>query len=165
MKCFLGALASIFLVSWSVTYANDATHWKTLTPGKLYVVNPAEGKPSIMLVAARGNTLSEPLTIGFYLQSSPACSAMYDPVNGPGTGDIGTVGVIEVDGKDYALDGFCDGGHMTMVPSVWMTRQLLLQSVKQDAVLHVTFKMSMPSLHLHYPVTGFDVVLKNLMTN
>lgn len=161
MKRLFVALALIFL---SVcAYAEDGQHWTALTSGESYGVRPMESKPFIVLAAVRGATLSEPINIGFYVLSSPACKALENPIDGPATGPIGPVGLVEIDGKNYALDGQCDGGNLTMVPSYWVTRQALLKSVRNDAVLDVWFKSGTPpGFHLHYHTEGFDKVLKGL---
>jgi TonB family protein len=156
-------LALFLLTACGVANAKDGAHWTALTPGMSYGVRPVESKPFIVLAAVRGDTLSEPLNIGFYVLSSPACKALANPVDGPATGSVGSVGLVEIDGLNYALDGWCDGGNLTMIPSFWINRQALLKAVRNDAVLDVWFKDNPPpGFHLHYQTAGFSRVLKGL---
>lgn len=155
---------TLFLLSvCGVASAQDGAHWTVLTPGMSYGVRPIESKPFIVLAAVRGTTLSEPINIGFYVLSSPVCKALANPVDGPATGSVGSVGLVEIDGLNYALDGWCDGGNLTMIPSFWINRQALLKAVRNDAVLNVWFKDGPPpGFHLHYQTAGFSQVLKGL---
>lgn len=147
-------------------YAQTSYQWKELTPRKIYALRPVEGKPNIMLVAVRGETLSEPVNVAFYVVSSPTCKALANPVDGPASGSIGVAGLVDIDGKNYALDGWCDGGNLTLTPSYWVSRQALLNSVKSNALMDVWFKDKPPSgFHLHYPTAGFSQVLRNLDVN
>lgn len=139
--------------------ARTSHQWKTLLPGQVYALKPIEHKPNILLVATQGPSLSEPVSVGFYVFASPVCNALTNPVDGPATGPVGTIGLVEIDGKDYALDGECDGGNLTMVPSYWVTRKALLDSIRNDPVLAVRFK---PGALLHYPTHGFSKVLSDL---
>jgi len=139
--------------------AQDGQRWTVLTPGQSYGLRPIEGEPFIVLAAVRGATLSEPINVGFYVLSSPVCKALENPVDGPATGFIGKVALVEIDGKDYALDGQCDGGNLTMAPSYWATRKSLIDSVRSDQVMSVRFK---PGPYLHYRTEGFSGVLNEL---
>lgn len=163
MKRAWNVLALLLLTAFSTASAQDGANWTVLTPGTAYGVRPVESKPFIVLAAVRGETLSEPINIGFYVLSSPVCKALANPVDGPASGAVGSVGLVEIDGKDYALDGWCDGGNLTMTPSYWVTRQALLNSVRSDALMDVWFKDNPPpGFHLHYRTSGFSKVLKNL---
>ena len=138
----------------------NAPRWTVLTPGTAYAVRQVEPQPFVLLIATHGATLSEPLALGFYIPSSKICAALANPVNGPFTGDIGDgAGLVEIDGKDYALDGTCDGGNLLLLPNYWITRKELFESVKNDALLAVRFK---PGPTLHYRTAGFSRVLKDL---
>lgn len=156
-------LALLLLTACGTASAQTGANWTALTPGTAYGVRPVESKPFIVLAAVRGETLSEPINIGFYALSSPVCKALANPVDGPAIGAVGSVGLVEIDGKDYALDGWCDGGNLTMTPSYGATRQALLNSVRSDALLNVWFKDNPPpGFHLHYRTSGFSKVLKDL---
>lgn len=141
----------------------NAPRWTVLTAGTAYAVRQIESRPFILLIATRGATLSEPLALGFYIPSSKICAALANPVNGPFTGDIGDgAGLVQIDGKDYALDGTCDGGNLLLLPSYWVTRKALFDSVKNDSILAVRFK---PGPTLHYRTDGFSSILKDLDVN
>jgi TonB family protein len=140
-------------------YSEAEYSWKVLDQGVSYAVKPLENKPFIALVATRGETLSEPVTLGFYVLESPVCKALANPIDGPVTGPVGSVGLVEIDGKNYALDGWCDGGNLTLVPSYWVNRQALLSSVMNDPVMSVRFK---PGPVLNYNTAGFSKVLADL---
>lgn len=159
MKRFIAVLFLLFLTAPVVAHAQDGATWTPLVPGLSYGMAPIEGKPFIALAAVRGDTLSEPIDIGFYVLASPVCKALENPIDGPATGPVGDVGLVEIDGKNYALDGYCDGGNLTLTPSFWINRQALLDSVRSDPVMAVQFK---PGPMLHYRTAGFPKVLNDL---
>lgn len=163
MKRIAAVIGLLFVAISGTSYAGNGEHWTALIPGQTYGVKPVETKPFIVLAAARGATLSEPINIGFYVLSSPVCKALANPVDGPATGPVGSVGLVKIDDRDYALDGWCDGGNLTMTPSFWVNRQALLRAVRNDAVLDVWFKDNPPpGFHLHYRTAGFSKVLKDM---
>ena len=142
-----------------IAHAQHAPTWMALEPGKTYALPPIQKKPLIFLVAVRGDTLSEPVQVGFYVLSSPICKALENPINGPATGDVGTVGTVYVAGKDFALEGYCDGGNLTLTPSFWATRKFLFDTIAESDAMSVQFK---PGPYLSYQTKGFAHVLADL---